>query len=95
MVVYGREIANQGNQKEYLYVLRVNRQRQVDTLNCSHLIKLREKLYLLQCDRQNRVAIINGTFEKAFCQGIDLKERVQKTRLRRSLNMRKSSGLFY
>ncbi|HLA04728.1 MAG TPA: enoyl-CoA hydratase/isomerase family protein [Syntrophales bacterium] len=58
--------------------LRLNRPEQANALNSELFTRLREELDALQWDDQVRVVIIAGSGEKAFCAGIDLKERAQK-----------------
>ena len=59
-------------------VLKLNRPKQANALNGELFTRLREELDALQRDDQVRVVIFAGSGEKAFCAGIDLKERAQK-----------------
>lgn len=59
-------------------ILKLNRPKQANALNRELFTRFREELDALQWDDQVRVVIIAGSGEKAFCAGIDLKERAQK-----------------
>ncbi|MDP2724981.1 MAG: enoyl-CoA hydratase/isomerase family protein, partial [Syntrophales bacterium] len=59
-------------------ILKLNRPMQANALNRELFTRLREELDALQWDDQVRVVIIAGSGEKAFCAGIDLKERARK-----------------
>lgn len=59
-------------------ILKLNRPEQANALNRELFVRLREELEALQWDDQVRVVIITGSGEKAFCAGIDLKERARK-----------------
>jgi len=61
-----------------IVILRLNRPEQANALNSELFTRLREELNALQWDDQVRVVIIAGSGEKAFCAGIDLKERARK-----------------
>lgn len=60
-------------------VLRLNRPRQANALNKDLFIGMREELDALKWDDAIRVVVVAGTGEKAFCAGIDLKERAGKS----------------
>ncbi len=59
-------------------ILKLNRPKQANALNRELFTKLREELDALQWDDQARVVIIAASGDKAFCAGIDLKERARK-----------------
>lgn len=59
-------------------ILRLNRPAQANALNRDLFVALREELDSLQWNDAVRVVMITGEGQKAFCAGIDLKERAQK-----------------
>jgi len=59
-------------------ILKLNRPKQANALNRELFTRLREELDELQWDDQVRVVIIAASGDKAFCAGIDLKERARK-----------------
>ncbi|MCD6533730.1 MAG: enoyl-CoA hydratase/isomerase family protein [Deltaproteobacteria bacterium] len=59
-------------------ILKLNRPKQANALNKELFLLLKEELDLLKWDDDIRVVIIAGSEGKAFCAGIDLKERAQK-----------------
>ncbi|WP_035255063.1 enoyl-CoA hydratase/isomerase family protein [Desulfatiglans anilini] len=59
-------------------ILKIDRPRQANALNAELFELLSNKLKELQDDERIRVVIITGAGEKAFCAGIDLKERANK-----------------
>ena len=59
-------------------ILELNRPKQANALNRELFTRFREELDALQWDDQVRVVIIAGSGDKAFCAGIDLKERALK-----------------
>jgi enoyl-CoA hydratase/carnithine racemase len=61
-------------------ILTLNRPKKANALNHSLFIRLKEELDVLQWDDRVRVLVITGAGEKAFCAGIDLKERARKER---------------
>jgi len=58
--------------------LTLNRPKQSNALNRELYLQLKEELDLLKWDDDIRALIITGSGGKAFCAGIDLKERAQK-----------------
>lgn len=65
--------------KDGVAVLTLNRPRQANALNSDLFQGLTRELESLAEDDQVRVIIITATKAKAFCAGIDLKERAQKS----------------
>ncbi len=63
---------------EGVAILSLNRPRQANALNRELFVRLKETLDDLQWDDQVRVVIIAAKGQKAFCAGIDLKERANK-----------------
>ena len=61
-------------------ILKLNRPKHANALNRELFIRLREELDTLQWDDEIRAVVIAGSGEKAFCAGIDLKERARKKR---------------
>jgi len=61
-------------------ILKLNRPKQANALNRELFVSLKEELDALQWDDEIRVVIITGSGEKAFCAGIDLKERARKNK---------------
>ena len=59
-------------------ILKLNRPKQANALNRELFLCLKEELDALKWDDDIRVVIITGSGGKAFCAGIDLKERAQK-----------------
>lgn len=59
-------------------ILSLNRPENANALNRDIFIRLTQELDILRWDQEVRVVIITGEGEKAFCAGIDLKERAQK-----------------
>ena len=59
-------------------MLTLNRPKQANALNRELFTKLRDELDALQWNDQVRAVIIAASGDKAFCAGIDLKERAQK-----------------
>ena len=59
-------------------ILKLNRLKQANALNRDLFVRLTQELDKLQRDKDVRVLIITGEGEKAFCAGIDLKERAEK-----------------
>ncbi|MBW1999045.1 MAG: enoyl-CoA hydratase/isomerase family protein [Deltaproteobacteria bacterium] len=59
-------------------ILMINRPDQANALNRDLFLGLKAELDNLGADSGIRVVIITGEGEKAFCAGIDLKERAQK-----------------
>jgi len=59
-------------------ILKLDRPKQANALNGALFIKLKQELDALQWDDEIRVLVITGSGDKAFCAGIDLKERAQK-----------------
>ena len=66
------------NINDNIAILKLNRPKQANALNRELFISLKEELDTLQWDNEIRVVIITGAGEKAFCAGIDLKERARK-----------------
>ena len=62
---------------EGVAILSLNRPRQANALNRELFVRLKETLDDLQWDDQVRVVIIAAKGQKAFCAGIDLKERAK------------------
>ena len=58
--------------------LKLNRPGQANALNRELYLRLKKELDELQWDDEVRVVVITGEGKKAFCAGIDLKERAQK-----------------
>ena len=61
-------------------ILKLNRPKQANALNRELFIKLKGELDALQWNDEIRVVVITGSGEKAFCAGIDLKERARKNK---------------
>jgi methylglutaconyl-CoA hydratase len=59
-------------------ILRLNRPEKANALNRDLFVMLKAELDFVAWDDNVRVVIITGEGEKAFCAGIDLKERAQK-----------------
>ena len=59
-------------------ILKLDRPKQANALNRALFIELKQELDALQWNDEIRVLVITGSGEKAFCAGIDLKERAQK-----------------
>ncbi|MDP2645295.1 MAG: enoyl-CoA hydratase/isomerase family protein, partial [Desulfobacterales bacterium] len=64
--------------RERTAILTLNRPDQANALNRELFAQLTEELQALQRDDSIRVVVICGSGRKAFCAGIDLKERGQK-----------------
>lgn len=64
--------------KEGVAILKLNRPEKANALNRDLFVSLKEALDVLQWDEEIRVVIITGAGQRAFCAGIDLKERAQK-----------------
>ena len=62
----------------HVAILKLNRPKQANALNRELFTSLTEELETLKRDDDIRVVIITGAGEKAFCAGIDLKERAEK-----------------
>jgi enoyl-CoA hydratase/carnithine racemase len=58
----------------YIYI---NRPKQSNSLSSAVFVSLREELDKMAFDDNVRVVVISGEGEKAFCAGIDLKERAK------------------
>jgi len=56
-------------------ILKLNRPKQANALNRELFIMLKKELEVLRWDDEIKVVVITGSGEKAFCAGIDLKER--------------------
>jgi len=61
-------------------VLTLNRPKQANALSTALFSELTETLDRLRWDEQVRVVVITGAGDKAFCAGIDLKERGDKSK---------------
>ena len=81
--------------EEKVAILKLNRPRQANALNRDLFIRLKEELDFLQWDDEVRVVIIAGEGEKAFCAGIDLKERARKGKSEMLLEREKVIRPFY
>ena len=66
--------------KDYIAFLTLNRPAQSNSLNSGILLALRHELESIEFDDSVRVVVITGAGEKAFCAGIDLKERAAMPR---------------
>jgi enoyl-CoA hydratase/carnithine racemase len=64
--------------KGSIAILELNRPKQANALNRDLFVSLKEELDVLQWEDGIKVVMITGAGEKAFCAGIDLKERAQK-----------------
>ena len=60
-------------------VLTLNRPKQANALNRELFVRLKKELDALKWDDDIQVVVIAGSGEKAFCAGIDLKERAKKS----------------
>jgi len=65
--------------KEGIAVVTMNRPESANALSRSLMIGLRETLNKLEMDDSIKVIILTGSGEKAFCAGIDIKEREKMT----------------
>ncbi len=63
--------------KNGIAIVTLNRPESVNSLSRSLMIILRETLNRLERDDSTRVIILTGSGEKAFCAGIDVKERAK------------------
>jgi enoyl-CoA hydratase/carnithine racemase len=61
-------------------LLRLDRPNQANALNRELFLKLKEELDALKWNDNVRAVVISGSGKKAFCAGIDLKERAGKTK---------------
>ena len=61
-------------------VLTLNRPKQANALNRELFVRLKKELDALKWDDDIQVVVIAGSGEKAFCAGIDLKERAKKSK---------------
>lgn len=61
--------------ENYIAFLTLNRPEQSNSLNRNILLALRHELETMEFDDSVRVVVLTGAGEKAFCAGIDLKER--------------------
>ncbi len=60
-------------------IVTMNRPESANSLSISLMIRLRETLNQLEADDSTKVIILTGSGEKAFCAGIDVKEREKMT----------------
>ena len=60
---------------EHVAVLTLNRPKAMNSLNGDMCVRLREIIEEIESDDDVRAVIITGMGEKAFCAGIDLRER--------------------
>jgi enoyl-CoA hydratase len=81
--------------KETVAILKLNRPEKANALNYNLFIRLKEELDVLQWDDGFRVLVITGAGEKAFCAGIDLKERARKEKREILLEREKVIRPFY
>ena len=65
--------------KEYKAILTLNRPREANSLNSELFQGLTRELEVMDTDKSIRVLIITASKAKAFCAGIDLKERAGKS----------------
>ena len=63
------------NIEEKIATIFINRAKQSNSLSRSVFVSLREALEKMEHDDDVRVVVISGDGDKAFCAGIDLKER--------------------
>jgi len=63
--------------EDYIAFLTLNRPEQANSLNRAILLALRQEMEKMEFDDDVRVIVITGKGDKAFCAGIDLKERAQ------------------
>ena len=63
--------------EENIAFLSINRPKQSNSLSRAVFVSLREELEKMAFDDNVRVVVISGEGEKAFCAGIDLKERAK------------------
>jgi methylglutaconyl-CoA hydratase len=63
--------------EENIAFLSINRPKQSNSLSRAVFVSLREELEKMAFDDNVRVVVIRGEGEKAFCAGIDLKERAK------------------
>ena len=63
--------------ESYIAFLTLNRTNQANSLNRDIILALRHELEQMEFDDGVRVVVITGQGSKAFCAGIDLKERAQ------------------
>jgi enoyl-CoA hydratase/carnithine racemase len=64
--------------EEEVAILRLNRPEKANGLNRNLFVALRTELDLIAWDDDVKLVIITGEGEKAFCAGIDLKEKAKK-----------------
>ena len=63
--------------EENIAYISINRPKQSNSLSRAVFVSLREELEKMAFDENVRVVVISGEGEKAFCAGIDLKERAK------------------
>jgi enoyl-CoA hydratase/carnithine racemase len=63
----------------HVALLTLNRPKEMNALNCELMIEIRREME--SCDRDDdvRVVVLTGAGERAFCAGVDLKERAAMT----------------
>lgn len=75
----GEKAANEGvvllSKREHVAVVTLNRPRAMNSLNGEICLRLKETIDELERDDDVRAVILTGAEEKAFCAGIDLRER--------------------
>ncbi len=63
--------------KDHIAFLSLNRPEQANSLNKALFLALKNEMEALEYEDDVRVIVITGAGEKAFCAGIDLKERAK------------------
>ncbi len=65
------------NSKDNVTFITINRPKQSNSLNSAVFVSLKNELEKMEFDDEVRVVVIRGEGDKAFCAGIDLKERAK------------------
>ncbi len=81
--------------REDVAVVKLNRPLQANALSRGLVAELREEFDLMEWDDSVSVIILTGCGEKAFCAGIDLKERAALSKEENLLDRRKNIYPFF
>jgi len=81
--------------REDVAVVKLNRPSQANALSRDLVAELREEFNLMEWDDSVSVIVLTGCGEKAFCAGIDLKERAALSKEENLLDRRKNVFPFF
>ncbi|KAB2877605.1 MAG: enoyl-CoA hydratase/isomerase family protein [Pseudorhodoplanes sp.] len=63
----------------YVAVLTLNRPNEMNALNCELMVAIRHEIEACDREQEIRAVVLTGAGERAFCAGVDLKERAAMT----------------